>query len=435
MKLSFMTKSRYAWLMVASLALSACASALANEPTVQPVDTNRPTELINPTEVLTEVIVEPTEPSVPETEPSETPLGIPTATNTDLPDEAPPSGATREFTTDFSVHSIPYSEVLSGGPPKDGIPAIDSPGFVNIAEADEWLEDAEPVILIERNGDARAYPIQILMWHEIVNDEVGGEPVVVTFCPLCNTGIAFESTVNGQVLDFGTTGRLRNSNLIMYDRPTETWWQQATGEGVAGELTGTQLVFLPAAMISWEDFKTAHPDGLVLSRDTGFTRSYGNNPYAGYDNINSSPFLFRGNTPDELPAMARVLTVELEGEAVAYPNDILAEVHVVNDTIGDEEVVIIWEAGTASALDGSQIATSSDVGAANVFARELDGQILTFVYDGSKIIDEQTGSEWNVLGQAVSGDLTGKKLRPIVAVNHFWFSWAAFMPETRIYQK
>jgi len=434
MKLPFMKKTHIAWFMVASLFLSACASALTIEPSSQPVITNKPTELTNPTEAPTEVIVDPTEPSVPVVEPSERPLGIPTATNTVLPGEEPPSGATREFSTDFSIHTIPYSEVLSGGPPKDGIPAIDSPNFVSASEADEWLEDVEPVILIERNGDARAYPIQILMWHEIVNDEVGGEPVVVTFCPLCNTGIAFERSVNGQVLDFGTTGRLRNSNLIMYDRPTETWWQQATGEGVAGELTGTQLVFLPAAMISWEDFKAAHPDGLVLSRDTGFTRSYGNNPYAGYDNINSSPFLFRGETPDELPAMARVLTVELGGEAVAYPNAVLKEMHVVNDTISDEELVVIWEAGTASALDDSLFATSSDVGAANVYARDLDGQTLKFVYDGAKIVDEQTGSEWNILGQAESGDLAGKQLRPIIAVNHFWFSWAAFMPETRIYQ-
>ena len=311
---------------------------------------------------------------------------------------------------------------------------IDNVQFVSITEAEEWLEDVEPVIMIERNGDARAYPIQILMWHEIINDEVGGEPVVVTFCPLCNTGIAFERTVNGQVLDFGTTGRLRNSNLIMYDRQTETWWQQATGEGVAGELTSTQLDFLPAAMISWEDFKNAHPEGLVLSRDTGFSRSYGNNPYTGYDDINSSPFLFRGFTPDELPAMARVLTVELEGEAVAYPNEILKDVHVVNDTISETDVVVIWQAGTASALDEFLIVTSSDVGSANVYARELDGVPLTFFYDGSKIIDEQTGSEWNVLGQAVSGELAGKQLAPIVAVNHFWFSWAAFMPETRIYQ-
>ncbi|MCJ7661090.1 MAG: DUF3179 domain-containing protein [Anaerolineales bacterium] len=434
MKITFIRKTHYVWLAVGSLFLSACASALAVEPTAKSVPADAPTEVMKPTEISTEVIVEPADTFLPATGPTDTPLAVPTLTNTANPAEAPPPGAAREFTTDFSIYSIPYSEVLSGGPPKDGIPAIDNPQFVSITEAEEWLEDVEPVIMIERNGDARAYPIQILMWHEIINDEVGGEPVVVTFCPLCNTGIAFERTVNGQVLDFGTTGRLRNSNLIMYDRQTETWWQQATGEGVAGELTSTQLDFLPAAMISWEDFKNAHPEGLVLSRDTGFSRSYGNNPYTGYDDINSSPFLFRGFTPDELPAMARVLTVELEGEAVAYPNEILKDVHVVNDTISETDVVVIWQAGTASALDEFLIVTSSDVGAANVYARELDGVPLTFFYDGSKIIDEQTGSEWNVLGQAVSGELAGKQLAPIVAVNHFWFSWAAFMPETRIYQ-
>jgi len=434
MKLPFPKKSLYLWLMAGSLTLAACAPVLAIESAAQYTPEGTPAEVPNPTITRMEDTVEATEEFEPTIEPAETPIDIPTATNTPLPEEEPPPGTEREFSTDFSIHSIPYLEILSGGPPKDGIPAIDNPKFVSVSEADDWLEDVEPVIMIDRNSDSRAYPIQILMWHEIVNDEVGDDPIVVTFCPLCNTGIAFERTVDGQVFDFGTTGRLRNSNLIMYDRQTETWWQQATGEGIAGEMTGTQLVFLPAAMISWKDFKTAHPDGLVLSRETGFSRAYGNNPYTGYDNINSSPFLFRGDTPDELPAMARVLTVELNGDAVAYPNDVLQEQHVVNDRIGETEVVVIWQAGTASALDESKIATSSDVGAANVFSRELDGQTLTFIYDGSIIIDEQTGSEWDVLGKAVSGELAGKQLEPIVAINHFWFSWAAFMPETRIYQ-
>ncbi|HEX6305104.1 MAG TPA: DUF3179 domain-containing protein, partial [Anaerolineales bacterium] len=269
---------------------------------------------------------------------------IPTATPTFPSDEEPPSGATSQFSTDFSKHSVPYDEILSGGPPKDGIPAIDNPIFVNIEEADEWLEPQEPVILFEVNDDARAYPLQILTWHEIANDVVGGEPVVVTFCPLCNTAIAFERTVNGQVLDFGTTGRLRFSNLIMYDRQTETWWQQASGEAIAGEMTGEQLEFLPATIIGWDQFKNEHPNGRVLSRETGFNRAYGRNPYTGYDNINSSPFLFRGpETPGELPPMARVLAVDTGQQAVAYPYRVLQEVHAVNDTISDHEVVVIWE--------------------------------------------------------------------------------------------
>src|ERR671935_2063978 len=216
--------------------------------------------------------------------PGAAPLSAPTPadaaapTPTLLPREDPPAGATAEFTTDFRKHIVPYREILSGGPPKDGIPALDHPHFVGVRDADRWLAPHEPVIALQVGDDARAYPVQILVWHEIVNDTVGGVPIAVSYCPLCNTAIAFERTVDGRVLDFGTTGRLRFSNLIMYDRQTETWWQQATGTAIAGELTGTQLVFRPAAIIAWSDFKAAHPSGQVLSRETGFQRAYGQNP-------------------------------------------------------------------------------------------------------------------------------------------------------------
>ena len=344
-------------------------------------------------------------------------------------------GATREFKTDFTRHSVPYSDILSGGPPKDGIPAIDDPTFVTVSEADEWLEDVEPVIFFQIGDDARVYPIQIFMWHEIVNDTVGDVPVVITFCPLCNTAIAFERTVDTQVLDFGTTGRLRYSNLIMYDRQTETWWQQATGEAIVGELTGVQLAFRPASIIAWADFKANYPDGKVLSRETGFNRAYGDNPYVGYDDVNRPPFLYRGpDTPGELPPVARVLTIDLNGEAVAYPYDVLQQVQVVNDVVGGTNIVVLWAMGTASALDAGTVAGGRDVGAANAFARDLDGQALTFSSIGSQIVDNETGSAWDVLGRAVSGSLVGKQLTPVVAVNHFWFSWAAFKPETRVYQ-
>jgi hypothetical protein len=237
------------------------------------------------------------------------------------------------------------------------------------------------------------------------------------------------------VLDFGTTGRLRFSNLIMYDRQTETWWQQATGEGIVGELTGAQLEFYPAEMIAWSDFRQAHPDGEALSRNTGYNRDYGRNPYAGYDDINSTPFLYEGpTTPDQLPPMARVLTVEQGGDAAAYPYEVLQEQRVVNDTVGDTEIAVFWEAGTASALDTGAIASGRDVGTANAYLRELDGQTLTFALEDGQIVDEQTGSVWNARGQAINGELEGQELEPAVAVNHFWFSWAAFKPETRIYQ-
>jgi len=173
-----------------------------------------------------------------------------TTINTSVPDEPPPQGAEQEFSTDFSIHSVSYDEILSGGPPKDGIPALDNPQFISLDNINDWLDDLEPVIVFENQGDVHIYPLQILIWHEIVNDVVGELPVVVTFCPLCNTAIAFDATYNNMVLDFGTTGRLRYSNLVMYDRQTETWWQQATGTAIAGELTGSQLTFLPTNIIS-----------------------------------------------------------------------------------------------------------------------------------------------------------------------------------------
>ncbi len=356
-------------------------------------------------------------------------------TPTLLPTESPPAGAKFEFKTDFTKHSVPYGEILSGGPPKDGIPALQAPRFVSVSEAEAWLKPVEPVILVQVGEDARAYPIQILIWHEIVNDTVGGEPLIVTFCPLCNTAIAFKRTVGGRELSFGTTGRLRYSNLIMYDRQTETWWQQATGEAIAGELTGTRLEFYPATIISWEDFKTSYPQGKVLSRETGHARDYGRNPYYGYDDVNKPPFLYEGPvTPSQLPPMARVLTIELNGEAVAYPYETLEQVGAVNDTVGGETVVIFWQAGTASPLDSSSTSSGRDVGAAAAFSRTVNGQTLTFVADNGIIKDNETGSQWNVLGAAIGGPLAGAQLTPVISINHFWFSWAAFKPETRIYQ-
>lgn len=319
--------------------------------------------------------------------------------------------------------------MLSGGPPKDGIPAIDSPQFVSVAAAQEWLHANEPVVRVQVGDDARAYPLQILTWHELVNDTVGELPLVVSFCPLCNTAIIFEREVAGQLLDFGTTGRLRFSNLIMYDRQTETWWQQATGEAIAGELTGTRLRFYPGEIIAWADFQAAHPDGQVLSRETGFKRAYGRNPYVGYDDINSSPFLYQGAPiADPLPPLARVLTIELGDELVAYPYSNLAAVGVINDTVHAVPLVVFWQAGTASALDAGTLAEGRDVGAGTAFERTVAGQVLTFTAnaDGRGFSDVETGSQWNHLGQAVAGPLHGTQLTPVVAVNHFWFSWARF---------
>jgi hypothetical protein len=288
--------------------------------------------------------------------------------------------------------------------------------------------------MLEEKAEARAYPLQILIWHEIVNDEVAGRPVAVTFCPLCNTAIAFDRRLYAQVLDFGTTGNLRYSDLVMYDRQTESWWQQITGEAIVGELTGKQLQPLPAAIISFADFRKAYPLGMVLSRETGHFRNYGSNPYIGYDDINSSPFLFSGKPDARLRPMERVVTVSLNGEDTAYPFSLLEQGRVIQDRVGGRAVVVFFTRGTTSALDGGAIAGSRDVGASGVFEPAMDGQSLSFKAEGERIVDTGTGSTWSVLGQATGGPLAGTRLTPITHGNHFWFAWAVFKPNTRVAQ-
>jgi len=331
--------------------------------------------------------------------------------------------------TDFCKHSVDYDSIISGGPPPDGIPPIDEPTFEDVASADEWLEDVEPVITLEINDDARAYPLQIMTWHEIVNDRVGGVPVVVTFCPLCNTALTFERPeVDGERLTFGTSGNLRNSDLVMYDRQTESWWQQFSGEAIVGDLTGTQLKFLPVAINSWEDFQSKHPEGRVLSIETGFNRNYGTNPYVGYDDVNASPFLFRGQVDDQLPPMARVVGVMGEGDqGKGYSLADLQEERVINDSLGDQPIVIFWKSGTASALDSRSIPEGDDVGSTGVYLARVEDQELTFEVDeDGNFVDQETGSTWDLFGEAQQGPLAGSQLEKIPHHDTFWFVWSTF---------
>lgn len=340
-----------------------------------------------------------------------------------------------EWATDFSRHTVSLSEIVSGGPPKDGIPAIDQPRFERIQAGDRWLNDREPVVVVSLNGEAKAYPLQILMWHEIANDIVGGISVAVTFCPLCNTALTFDRRVDGRVLDFGTTGRLRHSDLVMYDRQSESWWQQATGEGIVGEYAGARLAFVSSPLVSWKAFKEARPHGRVLSRDTGFGRPYGENPYRRYDDLRRRhyPKFFQGPGDDRLPAMERVVAIDLEGESVAYPFSTLRERRVVNDEIGHRSIVVFWTRGTASALDKARISQGRDVGASNAFDRRVHGRTLEFeAYGDGAFRDAETGSTWDILGRAIAGPLQGVELEPIPHGNHFWFAWAVFKPDTRV---
>ncbi len=272
--------------------------------------------------------------------------------------------------TDFSKHSVAFDEIMSGGPPKDGIPPIDDPKFAPLAEITDMAE-TEPVISVSINGDSRAYPLRILIWHEIVNDTVGGVPVTVTFCPLCNSAIVFDRRLDGRVLDFGTTGKLRKSDLVMYDRQTESWWQQFLGEGIVGEMTGKRLKMLPARVESLAMFRKRFGNAKVLVPNSDRMRAYGVNPYRGYDS-SRRPFLYRGEYPEGIKPMAYVVAVGKQ----AWPLELIR----VKKSLTAGDLRLTWTPGQNSALDSGQIALGRDIGNV-VVQRRAGGKWADTVHD------------------------------------------------------
>jgi hypothetical protein len=260
-------------------------------------------------------------------------------------------------TTNFTRTSVDFNDIMSGGPPKDGIPAVDDPTFIGVGD-ETRLGDREPVIALELDGQTpRAYPIRYLTWHEIVNDVIDGRNVTVTFCPLCNSALVFDGQVNGEIRTFGVSGKLRNSDMIMYDRQTESWWQQAIGEGVVGQHMGDQLTQLPSWMESWSEFKERNPDALVMDQPRA-NRPYGRNPYVGYDG-SARPFLYRGEMPPHgISPLARVIKV---GDR-AWPMERMQKV----EKITENGITLIWKSGQASALDSRNINKGKNVGTIRV---------------------------------------------------------------------
>jgi Protein of unknown function (DUF3179) len=284
--------------------------------------------------------------------------------------------------TDFVRHSLSLTEIKSGGPPKDGIPSIDVPRFERLANGKPsgWasrLADTEPVVSLTIGGDARAYPLRILIWHEIVNDTVDVRPVAVTYCPLCNTALVFDRGLQGDVLDFGTTGKLRHSDLVMYDRQTESWWQQFTGEAIVGAMTGQKLKPIPSRLESFRRFRERFPDGQVLVPANPNARNYGLNPYADYDSAGNRPFLYDGSLPNGIEPMERVIAVEvLPGQHEAWSIELLRR----HGTIRQGDLVLTWMQGQTSALDKRVIANGREVGNVTV-QRERYGELVDIVYD------------------------------------------------------
>jgi hypothetical protein len=317
--------------------------------------------------------------------------------------------------TDGVKHLIPLDKIKGGGPPKDGIPSIDNPVFVDVSDS-RFVSNSDTVIGLEINGEAKAYPLFILVWHEIVNDSVGGVPVSVTYCPLCYTNQVFERVIDGNEVEFGTSGKLYNSNLLMYDRLTESYWSQALGMAVKGELSGHQLNLIPFDVITWGDWKTLHPDTKVLSTDTGHIRSYATDPYGSY--YTEPRIMFPVEYNDDRLSPKEIILGFHENEIYkAYKqNDIESKI-LINDFIDDTPVMLV-----------SLFSENS-----RAFERHIDGEIFDFVYKDGKIFDSQTNSEWNYDGLSISGENKGKQLIRMETEPGFWFAWVAFHPETLLY--
>ena len=355
-------------------------------------------------------------------------------------EELPPLGVniTQWRETDFHRFTVDPDEIISGGPGRNGVPPIYQPQFISVIEAATlpWMTGDHPVAVVEVKGDARAYPLGILTFHEVVNDVIGGVPVLVTYCPLCYTTLAFNRVVDGVELNFGTTGNVRLSNLVMWDDQTESWWQQADGQAIVGAAAGQRLEYIPAYTTSFREFVRSYPEGVVLSPGSGspeFWPIYGGSQYAGYDSPNNPPSLFLGQPDERLSPTERILGVEIGDEVVAFPFGRLRQQQVVNTEIGGEPVVVFWKSGTRSALDEEVIADSHDPGSAAAFSRRLGDSVLEFEAAGEFFRDTETGTLWTLLGVGDEGELGGQRLNPVKADNGLWFAWAAFKPETEIY--
>jgi hypothetical protein len=337
------------------------------------------------------------------------------------------------FNTNTDRRSVEPGELVAVDMAGDGTPAIDEPDFVDTKTARFWIKPDEPVVSLTIGNESRAYPLQILIWHEIVNDTVSGVPVAVTFSPLCYSANVFLRRLGGTVYEFGVSGFLRQSNMVMFDRQTETMWQQITGEAIIGDLTGRKLALLPSQIISFEQFSRAYPDGRVLSRRTGFRRNYGRNPYAGYDDVSDTPFNFPAQGDKPQPK-EKLIAVGKGDSYVAYPYSAASRVHVIEDEIAGEPVVVFYDDDAVSALDNQRIAMSRRSGSTGVFDRRIGDLTLNFSYHNGMFYDQQTQSIWDITGQAVDGEMKGKKLRPIAHGDYFSFAWITFRPETSIFR-
>ena len=272
------------------------------------------------------------------------------------------------------------AKLVGGGPPKDGIPSIDDPQFVSVEEANKYIQDNEFVLAIIYQDVKRVYPLQIMVWHEIVNDTIANDPILITYCPLCGSGIAFERKINDEEVEFGVSGKVYNSNLVIYDRKTNSYWTQVDGLAIVGELSGTKLRQVPIDTVVWRDWKKKHPDSDVLSQKTGFLRPYGRDPYGSYYEDSFVWFTLE-NRDDRVHPKTIIFGIEVGGEFKAYKEKDLEELRTIEDSIKGVRIKI----------------ERDDVGAVKI----------TKLGTGEQIVPQRT----------------------------FWFAWYAFHPDTQLYTR
>lgn len=320
------------------------------------------------------------------------------------------------YTEDGLKYTVHPDKLQRGCPSKDCIPSIDDPSFISAEEAD-WMNPGDRIIGLEINGDSRAYPLRILNVHEIVNDRVGGEPIVVTYCPLCRSGVTYSREVGGEELDFGVSGLLLNANLVMYDRETETYWSQIEGEAIIGPRTPQKLDLKFSSIMNWSKWKKGHPETKVLSRDTGiYSESrYDSNPYAGFEKSERVGFGVE-DVDERLPSKEIVFGIVAGEQAKAYTEETIREKRLIQDEVGGEPVAIL-----ESSKDGSIVA----------FIRGDNGDTIELSLEKDGLRDSQ-GRLWNFDGQQVDGAGEMERLNPR---GFFWFAWSKFHPDTKVYKQ
>lgn len=315
-------------------------------------------------------------------------------------------------------------KVVSGGPPPDGIPPIEDPIYISIAEAEDFMNSGDPIFVLESEEGIKAYPQKILVWHEIVNEFIDGKAVSITYCPLTGSAICYKGDLESGETNFGTSGKLVNSNLIMYDRETRSYWPQILGVAINGSEEGKLLEEIPIIWTTWDKLVNTYPEARVLSLDTGFFRSYGVDPYGSYQSERSyynsgEPFFAVMAKDNRFESKEVVIGIKAGNSVAALSKTLVSEKGILNIEVGGKSIVAFYD----KALD-----------AVRVYSRELEEKILEFEMEDKTLKDSGSGSLWNIFGESIDGDHKGKKLEWITSFDVMWFAWYAFYPDTEVYE-